>query len=89
MLSQKFGWPAAAVDAACQDYWERGISVTPARTIDDCPDVDDNRILECAVEGAADFIVTGDKDLLRIARFGKIAILTASEFLAQIAPRSG
>lgn len=89
VLSRKFGWPAAAVDAACDVYWKRGILVTPDRSIHDCPDADDNRILECAVEGGAHFIVTGDKDLLRMARFGEIAIVTALEFLAQIAPQSG
>ncbi|MBN2517688.1 MAG: putative toxin-antitoxin system toxin component, PIN family [Candidatus Altiarchaeota archaeon] len=41
----------------------------------------DNRILECALDGNADFIVTGDKDLLALKEFRGMKILTAKEFL--------
>jgi putative PIN family toxin of toxin-antitoxin system len=42
----------------------------------------DNRILECAVECGADFLVTGDKrDILPLKTVGKTRILTASQFL--------
>ncbi len=44
-------------------------------------DPDDNRILECAVTGGSDFIVTGDKDLLRLARYDSIRILNVADFL--------
>lgn len=41
----------------------------------------DNKILECSLEGKADYIITGDQHLLNLRQFGKTAILTASEFL--------
>ena len=41
----------------------------------------DNRILECAVSAEADYIVTGDKDLLRLSSYDSIKILTVSDFL--------
>lgn len=41
----------------------------------------DNRILECAVAGKADVIVTGDKALLALAKVGSIRILTLRAFL--------
>jgi predicted nucleic acid-binding protein len=44
-------------------------------------DPDDDRILECAVSAGSEFIVTGDKDLLRLGRYDSIRILTVSEFL--------
>lgn len=50
----------------------------------DFDDNDDNRVLEAAVEGGCDFIVTGDKELLELKTFKRIKILTASEFLAEL-----
>ena len=41
----------------------------------------DNRILECAVAAGSDYIVTGDKDLLRLGSYDSIKILTVSDFL--------
>jgi putative PIN family toxin of toxin-antitoxin system len=47
-------------------------------------DPTDNRILECAMVADVDFIVSGDEHLLSIKKFGRIEILTASEFLKSI-----
>ncbi len=44
-------------------------------------DPDDNKVLECAVEGKAHYIVTGDKDLLVLKTFRDIQIVHASDFL--------
>jgi putative PIN family toxin of toxin-antitoxin system len=44
-------------------------------------DADDNAVLECAIEGNAGFIVSGDKDLLELKDFRGIEIVRASEFL--------
>ena len=44
-------------------------------------DPDDNVVLECAVEGKARYIVTGDKHLLVLKAFRDIQILRASDFL--------
>ncbi len=46
---------------------------------------DDNRVLECAVDGKADFIVTGDtKHILPLKEFRGIKILTPSEFIKRL-----
>lgn len=43
---------------------------------------DDNRVLECAVDGKAEFIVTGDtKHILPLKEFRGTKILSPSEFL--------
>ena len=47
-------------------------------------DPDDNKILECAKEGKADIIVSGDKHLLKIKEFKGIKIIKAREFLEEI-----
>jgi predicted nucleic acid-binding protein len=41
----------------------------------------DNRILECAVAAGSDYIVSGDKDLLRLGRYDSIRILNVADFL--------
>ncbi|MBS3123224.1 putative toxin-antitoxin system toxin component, PIN family [Candidatus Woesearchaeota archaeon] len=44
-------------------------------------DPDDNAILETAVVGNVQYLVSGDPHLLKLKEFAKVKILTASEFL--------
>lgn len=44
-------------------------------------DPDDNRVLECAEASTCEFIVTEDNDLLRLAQYGQIQIVTVRTFL--------
>jgi predicted nucleic acid-binding protein len=44
-------------------------------------DETDNRILECALEANADFIVSGDRHLLSLKHFQNIKIIRLSNFL--------
>jgi putative PIN family toxin of toxin-antitoxin system len=44
----------------------------------------DNRILECAMAAGSDYIVTGDKDLLRLGTYDSIKILKVSDFLKAV-----
>jgi putative PIN family toxin of toxin-antitoxin system len=44
-------------------------------------DAPDNRILECAVEGRADLIVTGDRHLLKLRKFDGIVIVRLADFM--------
>jgi uncharacterized protein len=54
------------------------------RTIDTVSsDPDDNRVLECAVSAGSEMVVTGDADLLRLASFRGIEIVTVADFLAR------
>jgi putative PIN family toxin of toxin-antitoxin system len=46
-----------------------------------CRDPKDDKFLEVAVHGRADLIVTGDRDLLDLNPFRRIAILTPAEYL--------
>lgn len=47
-------------------------------------DPDDNRVLEAALEGSADFIVTGDRHLLELREHEGTRIVTPVEFLAEL-----
>ena len=61
-------------------------TVTPGSTLDVVrADPADNRVLEAAVDGGADYIVTGDRHLLEIGRYQEIAIVTPARFVAIIA----
>jgi len=46
-----------------------------------CRDGEDDKILECALLANADYIVTGDNDLLSLKEFRGIKIVTANEYL--------
>jgi putative PIN family toxin of toxin-antitoxin system len=47
-------------------------------------DPSDNKFLEAALEGKADYIVSGDAHLLELKAFRGIPILSAREFLEQL-----
>ena len=47
-----------------------------------CRDPDDDKFLETAIEGGADCLITGDRDLLEMSPFRDIPILTPAGFLA-------
>ncbi|MCL2720500.1 MAG: putative toxin-antitoxin system toxin component, PIN family [Treponema sp.] len=44
-------------------------------------DIDDNKILQCAVDGNCDFIITGDEDLLVLREYNNIKIIKPREYL--------
>jgi putative PIN family toxin of toxin-antitoxin system len=46
-----------------------------------CRDAEDDKFIVCAVSGAADFIISGDNDLLDIGKYKSIKIINASELL--------
>lgn len=49
--------------------------------VDACRDPKDNKFLELAVGGNAEYLVNGDEDLLILDPFGGIRILSPSAFL--------
>jgi len=64
---------------------ERGIAVEPQMRLNIVKeDPDDNRFLECAVAGEADFIVSGDSHLLNLREYKGIKILKIVQFLKEI-----
>lgn len=81
VLSKKFHFTSqmlAYAESLMLDSFE---IVQPERTISLLEDDDDNRVLEAAVAGYCDYIVTGDKDVLRLKQYRETAIVTAGEFL--------
>jgi len=64
----------------------RGEPVVPQRRITACRDPKDDIVLEVAVAGEADYIVTGDDDLLVLHPFEGIPIVGPAEFLKALEP---
>ena len=46
-----------------------------------CRDLKDNFLLALAKDGKADYLLTGDKDLLELKKFGKTKIKTITTFI--------
>ena len=46
-----------------------------------CRDSEDDKILECALLANADYIITGDTDLLIFEEFRGVKIITANEYV--------
>jgi len=44
-------------------------------------DVDDDKILQCGIDGNVDYIITGDNDLLVLNEYNKIKIIKPKEYL--------
>ena len=82
VLTRKFGWEAGRVRADLAFYWLDALRVEPEGTVAGiCRDPKDEPILECAERAKADCIVTGDHDLLSLASYRGIRIMTARDYL--------
>ncbi len=63
-----------------------GILIDPSSTINICRDPDDNFLLELAFDGDADYLITGDKDLLVIESIKHCKIINLRDFQEIINP---
>jgi putative PIN family toxin of toxin-antitoxin system len=81
----KFNFSGEYVLSAISEIRNFMIPVIPGTTVHASKDSDDDRVLECAFEFKADFIVTGDKHLLQIEDFRGIKIVTPADFMEKYA----
>lgn len=84
VLQSKFLWERERVIAACRDMGEIAIGVRPTERLSIFADEPDNRILECAVAGQADRMVTGDKHMLKVRRYLNVRIVTLADFIKDL-----
>ena len=81
-LRVKFLWSDSEIREVIEGIGQFAGLVSPKQRLDLIKDEPDNRILECALEAKADYIVSGDKkDLLSINKFKSIKIISAKQFL--------
>jgi uncharacterized protein len=62
----------------------RSVFVTVISETDACRDPKDNFLLSLSIDGNATHLLTGDKDLLVLQKFGATKILTITEYLASV-----
>jgi putative PIN family toxin of toxin-antitoxin system len=60
---------------------EKSVLVRPKEKVEICRDSKDNVLLEAAISGEANYLVTGDKDILVLKTFEGTKIVTPTEFL--------
>jgi putative PIN family toxin of toxin-antitoxin system len=80
-LREKFKWDDEHIKNACRHIASVAEVFKPKKRISVLADDPDNRILECAMEGKAEMIVTGDKHLLKLKSYVGIDIVTLAAFL--------
>jgi putative PIN family toxin of toxin-antitoxin system len=82
LLSKKFrlsnkdiGLTMELISEAITQVIEHNLRIT-----DVCRDADDDNIIACAIAAKADYLVTGDSDLLEIRSYQGIKIVTPRDF---------
>lgn len=84
IINKKFVLKVAAFELLLDSIKDIFQIVHPNKILKVVRDEDDNRVLEAAIEGKCDYIITGDKDLLELGSFKNIEILTADQFLNNV-----
>lgn len=82
VMRRKFRWEADRVAVLLEELRSFAMVVLPGVTVQRIPeDPADNRVLECALEGDVDFVVSGDsRHLQPLGRFEGIPIMSPAEF---------
>ena len=89
VLGDPFGWAPERI----AEYVERlvaiatragGQVVEPGTTVGDCPDFEDNRILELALPAGAALLVSDDTDLLAMSPWRGIPIVPSRDFAGRV-----
>ncbi len=81
VLSSKFGRDREALSHVAVTLSELAELVKPGGWVKILRDEPDNRILECAIYGKADLLVTGDKEMLQLKEHKGVKIISLKEYL--------
>ena len=84
ILVDKFSWSPKEGRGALLWLITFSTSVNPEIRISVIAHDPDNRILECALTGQADFIISGDRHLTDLENFQEIKLVNPAAFLALI-----
>jgi len=80
-LRNKFKFPEENIQQLIDLLLRFSHVIEPISKIDIVRDKTDNKIIECAIDSNANYIITGDLDLLELKEFEKIKIVNARTFL--------
>ena len=81
ILARKFARDAEELARVAVLFSALATFVTPRRRLRVVKDDPDNRVLECALTGRVEAIVTGDRALLALGDFRGVRLLSLREFL--------
>jgi putative PIN family toxin of toxin-antitoxin system len=80
----QFGWDHRRIDRLIRDLRAATTLVIPRRRLRITSDPDDNKVMECALEARADFVVTGNvRDFP--ARYQDVRVISPLDFLVVLA----
>jgi putative PIN family toxin of toxin-antitoxin system len=83
VLGRKFARDAEELAHVAVFVSDLATVVAPKRRLHVVNDDPDNRVLECALAGHAEAIVTGDKGLLALRSFEGIPLMTLASYLGK------
>jgi putative PIN family toxin of toxin-antitoxin system len=84
VLALKFAKGAEELARTAVFLSEMGEVIMPREKIAVLDDEPDNRILECALTGHADVIITGDRAMMNLKKYRGIRILSLRQFLDEV-----
>ena len=90
VLTELFKWEQTQTDkylqtlTAAAEHSGGGLIATVPRVVHDCPDYEDNLILDLAVEVGALIVVSGDTDLLSMSPWRGTPIIEPRAFAAKV-----
>ena len=85
LKSRKFNFPPGAISTILYEVQTLAVMAHPKSKLNVIKkNPADNRVLECAVAGKSDWIVSGDSDLLELRKFQGITICSPRDFLAEL-----
>ncbi len=89
VLRKDLAWPEAKIVVHLKLIAQAAEIITPTIVLEViADDPDDDRILECAVAGRADLIVSGDRHLTRLKAHQGIGIARPADFLRTLPLRA-
>ena len=82
----RFGVPQVKIRNIKKILTTHSVRIIPKQKVTLCRDPKDNQFLELCQAASADYLITGDKDLLVLKKFRQTQIFSPKQFLGKIAP---
>lgn len=80
-LKKKFSLPISAIKTIEEVLDTKTEKYIPKKKLFVCKDIQDNFLLELALEAQADYLISGDKLVLKLKQYEKTKILSPRDFL--------
>ena len=81
VLARKFSRDAEELARVALLLSELSVAIRPRKKLRVVKDEPDNRVIECALAGRAEAIVTGDRDFLELREYRGVRIISLREYL--------